>query len=79
MIFFQGTKDINRDSFFDALKGLAIFLMVVGHAIAWIYPEETLYSFKNNLGVNVIYSFHMPLLFVVSGYFCPAQVELGKF
>ena len=71
MIFFQGTKDINRDSFFDALKGLAIFLMVVGHAIAWMYPEETLYSFKNNLGVNVIYSFHMPLLFVVSGYFFP--------
>lgn len=27
----------NRDGFLDVLKGFAIFTMVIGHAITWLY------------------------------------------
>ena len=57
----------------DALKGLSILLMVMGHALAWSYEDESFLHQKmlylnNNLLYSsllykVIYSFHMPLLF----------------
>ena len=49
---------MNRDYRVDFLKGLGIFLVVYGHLI----PEE---SYVNNW----IYSFHMPLFFILSGVF----------
>lgn len=64
--------------YLDQLKGLAILLMVMGHALAWSYND---YSFLNNqlstmtieqsnasIIWKIIYSFHMPLLFFVSGF-----------
>lgn len=64
--------------YLDALKGLAIILMVMGHALAWSYPDISLLSknlpelttseFYASFVWKVIYSFHMPLLICVSGY-----------
>lgn len=48
----------NRDPLFDALKGLGILLVLLGHCIQW---DTWLW--------RVIYSFHMPLFFIVSGCF----------
>lgn len=49
-----------RDMAMDWLKGIAIVLVVVGH---------NLYGIKSMTGFyNIIYSFHMPLFFFVSGY-----------
>ena len=47
----------NRDTTLDILKGIGIILMVIGHSGCpqWIH--------------NVIYSFHMPLFFIASGWF----------
>ena len=62
----------NRVAYYDAVKGFAIFLMVVGHAMAWIAPStqgETAY--KEHIWFYVIYSFHMYLLFFLSGLFFP--------
>ena len=54
-----------RDPFFDNAKFLAILLVVVGHTIVGlrgtVETAETLYFF--------IYSFHMPLFVVITGYF----------
>lgn len=47
----------NRDSVLSICKGIAIILMVIGHAEA---PE---------LITNFIYTFHMPLFFMAAGYF----------
>lgn len=47
---------MTRIAFVDAAKAICIFLMVVGH---WSH---------NHLLLTYIYSFHMPALFVVSGY-----------
>lgn len=62
----------------DGLKGFAIILMVMAHAIAWSYPDISFLShrfcdmstleFNSSFVWKVIYSFHMPLLFAVSGF-----------
>lgn len=48
---------MKRDSVISIAKGIAIILMVIGHAEA---PE---------LLTNFIYTFHMPLFFIAAGYF----------
>jgi len=52
-----------RDLSLDVIKGLAILLVVFGHAI-----QYNLYDFDENLIFRLIYSFHMPLFMFVSGY-----------
>ena len=62
----------------DQLKGLAILLMVMGHCLAWSYPDYSFLFqkmesmtpefFNASIVWKVIYSFHMPLLFFVSGF-----------
>jgi len=53
----------------DALRGLAILLVVLGHSIS--NAENLLAATTYNLEYyvsNFIYTFHMPLFFMVSGY-----------
>lgn len=62
----------------DALKGIAIILMVIGHSLAWSYTdigfltknisELTTNELYASFVWKIIYSFHMPLLICVSGY-----------
>lgn len=52
-----------RSAQIDNLKGLAIILVVFGHAIQNSTP-----SFDQNIIFNYIYSFHMPLFMFLSGY-----------
>ena len=65
-----------RFEYIDSIKGFAIFLMVMGHVIAWNYTDYKtvcIYDFKQlpniklgGLVWQIIYSFHMPLFFMVS-------------
>lgn len=67
-----------RIEYLDAIKGFAIFLMVMGHAIAWNYADyNEICIFKPEQPTNIkmggvvwqlIYSFHMPLFFMISGF-----------
>lgn len=54
----------NRDSYFDNLKIILIFLVVFGH-FTNMNRDIPILSALN----NVIYSFHMPLFVFISGYF----------
>lgn len=64
--------------YMDGVKGFAILLMVMAHGIAWSYPNtDFLFQRFTDMNQNefnaaflckLIYSFHMPLLFVVSGF-----------
>ena len=45
----------SRISWLDILKGIGIFLVVLGH----VYSEKTIF--------NWLYSFHMPLFFWAAG------------
>lgn len=47
-----------RDYSIDILKGIGILTVILGHCLTW----------PSNVN-NFIYSFHMPLFFLVSGYF----------
>lgn len=52
-----------RNLTIDAIKGLAVVLVIVGHAIQRSFPD-----YLNNTLFNIIYSFHMPLFMLLSGY-----------
>jgi fucose 4-O-acetylase-like acetyltransferase len=52
-----------RDQTMDALRGFAILLVVLGHMTQFTDPD-----FDHNLVFRMIYSFHMPLFFFISGY-----------
>lgn len=51
-------KEKNRIEYFDVIKGIGIILVILGHMTRFT-------SFSN----KAIYTFHMPLFFLVSGYF----------
>lgn len=53
-----------RDYGIDWLKAFAIVLMVLGHAIQY----SLVCNFDANIIFRLIYSFHMPLFMLVSGY-----------
>ncbi len=52
----------------DIMKGIGIILMIVGH---WLFIPHSLYHF--------IYSFHMPLFFIISGYLMKSPYFEGNF
>ncbi len=47
----------NRILWIDVAKGITIILTIIGHSLGY-----------GTLGRNVIFSFHMPLFFILSGY-----------
>jgi fucose 4-O-acetylase-like acetyltransferase len=53
-----------RSNILDSAKGFGIVCVVIGHEIVKVQPS----SFQDNLLYNVIYTFHMPLFFIISGY-----------
>lgn len=68
-----------RLQYLDEIKGFAIILMVLAHAIAWSFEDwkpvmNPVVSTPNLVYAGLIwkfiYSFHMALFFLVSGYLC---------
>ena len=55
-----------RIKYWDLLKGIAIFLVVWGHTIQYGGSGSI---FFDNKAFIFIYSFHMPLFLLISGYF----------
>lgn len=56
---------MQRITFIDGLKTFAIFLVVWGHTIQHLRVAD----FFHNHIFEFIYSFHMPLFFLISGFF----------
>lgn len=59
--------------YIDVIKGFAIFLVVMGHVLAWQFDSlSVLAQSKESTQAaflwRMIYSFHMPLFFFVSGF-----------
>lgn len=58
----QSNSPLNRNEQFDICKGIGIILMLIGHS-------AVLTDNWSNLLFRTIFSFHMPLFFIISGYF----------
>ena len=63
-----------RDYFFDNLKAVLIFLVVLGHFLLPIHGRSYLVVVK-----RLIYVFHMPLFVFVSGYFAKRIYRDGQY
>ena len=75
MINFEGKKmEKERDYYFDNLKAVLIFLVVLGHFLLPIHDDNFLVNLK-----RLIYVFHMPLFIFVSGYFSKSIYKNGKY
>lgn len=62
-----------RDTRIDTIKGLLIILVVFGHLL-----EQFLNNRVNIIAYNLIYSFHMPLFIIISGYFFNPGQKIEK-
>lgn len=65
----HNSKHISSDQrrFLYLVKGAAIFLMLYGHCIQYCSAESGMDFFENPV-FKTIYTFHMPLFMLVSGY-----------
>lgn len=68
-----------RNNYIDIIKGIAIILVVIGHCIQFGSGRSYLDSevFFNNPLFKFIYSFHMPLFMLVSGYLFANTIKRG--
>lgn len=71
------TSPKERDQTLDCIKGIAILLVVLGHSIqfgngASFFESRAFYS---DPVFKFIYSFHMPLFMLVSGYLFARTIE----
>ncbi len=64
-LLFLSDRASHRIPLYDALKGLAIILVVYAHCLQYLGMEE----YIHHPVVCFIYSFHMPLFMTLSGYF----------
>ena len=65
----SGARKQTRNQFIDFAKGIAIFLVVWGHVIQYIsWTPVDQHDFFSDDVFKTIYSFHMPLFMLLSGY-----------
>lgn len=62
----------SRLAYFDALKLFAIYLVIWGHCINWYRLGHG----EDDVIYRIIYSFHMPLFMMISGYFSYSSIIL---
>lgn len=61
----------NRIRSFDFVKFIAIFTVIWGHMIQYLLPGV---CYENKI-YQIIYSFHMPLFMIVTGYFSLSSLK----
>lgn len=57
------TIDKSRIPYLDNAKAILIMLVILGHVI-----QSSVSNYDDNMAFRSIYSFHMPLFFMISGY-----------
>lgn len=70
--FVTVTKTNNRILWIDILKFTAIILVIWGHIIQYGYED-----YLDNSVHQIIYSFHMPLFMMLSGFFGYSVLKLS--
>jgi len=70
---------MSREAWIDSAKGVAISLVVLGHAIRGIQNSEIVPAGVWDLGDLRIYAFHKPLFFALSGWFYLRSISKRPF
>lgn len=74
-------QDKKRNPYIDIVKAILILLVIIGHSIQYgsgaNYIKKEL--FFNNYIFKFIYSFHMPLFIMISGYLSYNSINKNKF
>lgn len=65
----------SRYSWVDTSKGIAIILVVIGHVIVGLRGAGIATGEAWGIVHNAIYSFHMPLFFMMSGFFVVRSIK----
>jgi fucose 4-O-acetylase-like acetyltransferase len=72
------TETAVRIGWIDAAKGLGIVFVVVGHALGGLIDSRTALTMEPfRIGFLAIYTFHMPLFFLLSGLTVERRVARG--
>lgn len=71
-------KENGRSEYLDFLKAILIITVLLGHCIQYGGGYEDNSFFDNKL-FKFIYSFHMPLFMLISGYLFSESVKKGNF
>jgi fucose 4-O-acetylase-like acetyltransferase len=71
------SRPLARAQWLDAAKGLGILLVVYGHAARACYPNGSMPAWAATTD-RLIYSFHMPLFFLVAGVFVWPSFGKGR-
>lgn len=64
-------QSAQRMHYFDALKAFTIFLVLCGHCIQYLAHRD----FNNDIIFRFIYTFHMPLFMMMSGFFSLSAIK----
>ena len=67
---------MRRIRFFDIAKGIAILCVILSHSA--IEAQFVVPSHIAKLIVSVCFSFHMPLFFILSGYFMHPERDFRR-
>jgi fucose 4-O-acetylase-like acetyltransferase len=72
------TGDRVRITWIDQAKGIGIFLVVLGHTLRGLKASQIIPDSRAfRLTDSWIYSFHMPLFFLLSGLFAERRIDRG--
>jgi fucose 4-O-acetylase-like acetyltransferase len=72
-------QDDRRIQSMDVLKLFAIFLVLWGHAIQFLTSHISVNKYWMEPVYQVIYSFHMPLFMIISGFFAVSAMKRNFF
>lgn len=75
------TNDKKRNPYIDIVKAILIILVLIGHSIQYGSGSNYLSNklFFDNIIFKFIYSFHMPLFIMISGYLSYNSINKNNF
>lgn len=74
------TINNERDKYWDSVKALLMFLVILGHTIqTFVYQGDNHINFWKDPIFKGIYIFHMPLFMFISGYFAAMSYKSRGF